>query len=108
MDAKTKEIYSTVLLQIKNIVSAQKIALRRCHDSEKELTAARKNYDEVLKKFERGRALIQELVEAQSLLTSADAGVLVSRYELFRQWAMLRNAVAADTGYIVHALKKGF
>jgi len=108
MDAKIEETRAMLLLQLHQVRSDRMVAARRCSDSELQRLAAEKNYEEVTRRFEQGAATAQDVVEAQELFTGAEAAVSVARYELCRQWALLRFAAGSDgDGSGTVALGKG-
>lgn len=101
MHAKTASTRAMMTLQKTRAENSRLVAVRRCHDSEKQWLYADKNYTEAVKLFEQGAASAQQLIDAQTLLASADAARSVARYELFRKWADVQAAIAADTALCV-------
>ena len=89
-----------ISFQVAKTASDFALARRTCRDGDLQVAAARKNHHTVSRQYEEGLATFNQLADAEELLTEAETAQTVARYDLFKQQAHMRYAVAADLGTI--------
>ncbi len=96
IEEQYRETIQKIKLQVEKACSDFEIAQREYRTACFQYRAADINYVSVYKKFGEGAASLNELTEAEELLTKAEAGRSIARYELFKQQANLFYASAVD------------
>jgi outer membrane protein len=96
IEQQRAETEQRIRLQVEKARSDFEIAQREYRTTGLQYRAADKNYLSVFKRFEQGAASSTEMTDAGELLTKADAGRSIARYELFKQQAYLFHAAAVD------------
>jgi len=92
----TAEVKKKIAFEVDKVLADFTLAQRVYRDSELQYRAAQKNYESVFERFEQGLCPITEMTEAGELLTKAEAARSCARYDLFKQQAHVRYAVADD------------